>query len=160
MKKIFLVLTVLVSIFIIIIISYFFRYKKEERKGREITFERLLGSYKLDVSKTKLGNYSKDSNIYKNLSIKFNADSTFEMNMKVPFLYDSIGTWKAGNFNEWNWLLFKNFEYHLSNKNSGSQFTRPYIENSKTYFLINGATPQDGADIIQDIYFRKITDFP
>jgi hypothetical protein len=106
MKKNLITLTVLISIPIIIIISYFFLYKNEVKKGREITFEKLLGSYALDISKTKLGNYTNDSNIYKDLSIKFNGDSTFIMNMKVPFLYDSIGTWKAGNLNEWNWLLF------------------------------------------------------
>ncbi len=70
------------------------------------------------------------------LSITFNADSTFKMNMKVPFMYDSIGTWKARNMNEWNWLIFKSFKYDFSNENSGSQFTRPYDEKFG-HFLFN-----------------------
>lgn len=126
------------------------------QEGREINFKNQLGTYVLDIHKTVLGNYIKDSTVYKNLNITFKADSTFYMNMKVPFMYDSIGTWEAGNMKEWNWLRFKNFKYNLSEGNPGSQFTRPYTTDSNVYFLINAATPQDGAAFIQEIYFRKI----
>lgn len=125
--------------------------------GRQQTFKELIGSYVLDLDKTKLeGSYKKDSDTYKNLLITFLPDSTFKMNMKVPFMYDSIGRWKAGNVNEWCWLLFDNFKYDERNENSGSQFTRPYREKSDTFFLINAATPRDNEKTISDIYFKKI----
>jgi hypothetical protein len=128
-------------------------------EGRRLNFKAQLGTYILDIGKTALGRYSKDSTTFKNLTITFNSDSSFVMNMKVPFLYDSVGSWTAGNMKEWNWLRFKSFHYRDLNDHSGSQFTRPYLKDSTLFFLINGATPQDGADFIQEIYFRKLKQF-
>jgi len=119
------------------------------QEGRRKVFQEQLGTYVLDIHKTELGKYSKDSNLYKNLSIIFKPDSTFYMNIKVPFIYDSTGTWQAGNLNEWNYLFYK------SNPNINTQFTRP--ETADSTFLLNSTTPQAGADFIQEIYFRKIS---
>jgi hypothetical protein len=136
---------------------FFVRCNNAANAGRKQTFKELLGSYTLDINKTKLeGNYKKDTNIFRNLSITFLPDSTFTMNMKVPFMYNSTGKWTAGNVNEWCWLLFDGFNYGYKNKNSGSQFTRPYIENSDTFFLINAATPRDNEKTISDLYFKKV----
>jgi hypothetical protein len=131
-------------------------YLFENNEGRRINFKAQLGTYILDIRQTALGSYSKDSNKYKSLTITFNADSSFRMNMKVPFFYDSAGSWIAGNMKEWNYLRFKSFHYSDLNDQSGSQFTRPYLKDSILFFLVNGATPQDGAEFIQEIYFRKI----
>lgn len=126
------------------------------QEGREINFKNQLGTYVLDIHKTVLGNYSKDSTGYKNLRITFKADSTFSMNMKVPFICDSIGRWNAGNMKEWNYLWYKQWGYKDYEIGKGNQFTRPYTTDSNVYFLINATTPQDGAAFIQEIYFRKI----
>lgn len=96
--------------------------------GRIENFQEQLGTYELDIQKTNLGSYKKDSNIYKKLRITFKRDSTFIMNMKVPFMYDSIGIWEAGNMKEWNWLEFKSFNY--SKAGTGEQFTRPEYPDS------------------------------
>ena len=119
------------------------------QEGRRKNFQEQLGTYVLDIHKTTLSNYSKDSDVYKNLRITFRADSTFSMNMRVPFIYDSAGRWKAGNMKEWNYLYYK------SNMNINTQFTRPEILDST--FLLNSTTPQDGAAFIQEIYFKKIS---
>ncbi|HEY8690260.1 MAG TPA: hypothetical protein VIM07_13575 [Chitinophagaceae bacterium] len=120
----------------------------DSQKGRIQNFQEQIGTYELDIQKTNLGDYKKDSNIYKNLRITFKSDSTFIMNMKVPFMYDSVGTWKAGNMKEWNYLCYK------SNINIDAQFTRP--EYSDSSFLLNSGTPQTGVEFIPEIYFKKI----
>ena len=125
----------------------------ESQKGRQESFDEQLGTYQLDIQKTNLKRYEKDSSIYKNLQIVFNADSTFKMNMKVPFMYDSIGTWEAGNMKEWNYLKYKNFDY--SKNGTGEQFTRPEYPDSS--FLLNSSTPQIGAEFIGEIYFKKVS---
>lgn len=146
---------IIVFFLTIIIILIIIRYKANS--GRQQTIKELLGTYVLDISKTKLEDcYIKDSNIYKNLSITFFKNSTFKMNMNVPFMYNSIGKYKSGNVNEWCWLLFDKFKYDIKNKNSGSQFTRPYKINSDTFILINAATPKENEKTISEIYFRKI----
>ena len=86
----------------------------------------------------------------------FNEDSTFYMNMLVPFICDSIGRWSAGNMKEWNYLWYENWGYKSYDANGGNQFTQPYMKDSNFYFLINGATPHDNAPFIQEIYFKKI----
>lgn len=126
------------------------------QKGRKINFKNQLGTYILDINKTVLASYSKDSAIYKNLRISFKEDSTFSMNMKVPFMYDSIGRWNAGNMKEWNYIWYKRWGYIDYEIGKGDQFIRLYIADSNVYFLINSTTPQDGAAYIKEIYFRKI----
>lgn len=124
-------------------------YWYASNEGRKKNFRGQLGTYILDIHKTALGDYSKDSNIYKNLHITFKADSSFTLDMKVPFIYDSIGKWKAGNMKEWNYLYFR------GDMKINAQFTRPYEADSAIFFLINGTTPQDGKAFIQEIYFKK-----
>lgn len=76
--------------------------------------------------------------------------------MDVPFMYKDVGKWKAGNVNEWCWLLFDGFKYDFNNKNSGSQFTRPYLEKNDTVILINATTPKDNQKTISSLYFKKV----
>ena len=149
--------TIVLGILFMLAIFLGVEYKIRADEGRRYTFNELLGSYVIDLNKTKLGNeYTKDSNIYKSLSITFFPDSTFKMNKQVPFMYDSAGRWKAGNVNEWCWLLFANFKYGYNDEHPGSQFTRPYEEGSDTFFLINAATPRDNRKTISSIYFKKV----
>jgi hypothetical protein len=121
--------------------------------GRQKNFNEQLGTYKLDIQKTDLENYRKDSKIYKNLLIVFKSDSTFEMNMKVPFMFDNTGTWEAGDMKGWNSLKYGSFKYPLHG--TGEQFTRPEYPDST--FLLNSSTPQVGAEFIEEIYFKKMT---
>ena len=131
-------------------------YAYASREGRSKNFQAQLGSYVLDTRKTVLGAYSKDSDLYKNLRINFKSDSTFSMNMKVPFIFDSVGRWSAGNMKEWNYLWYKKWGYKNYESGKGNQFTRPYISDSNVYFLINATTPQIGEGI-QEIYFKKVS---
>lgn len=126
-----------------------------DRNSENAIFNAQLGIYVLDMHKTQLGDYLKDSSLYKRLHISFRKDSTFTMNMKVPFIYDSIGDWEAGDGSaySYNQLFYKSFIYP---KNAtGDHFYPPYIENSDTIFLLYTPTPQDGAESIKQIYFKK-----
>ena len=136
--------------------SMYLWFNKEKNKAKMVNFKKQLGVYGLDIKKTKLGIYSKKVDIYKNLRIYFNPDGTFNMNMKVPFLFDSIGKWNAaGNgLEDWNWLYYESWDYSTYKENFGNQFTSPWTVDSS--FYINGATPQKGEEAIQMIYFTKI----
>lgn len=148
--KTFKIIKSLLLLLFLLVIAYISCYDGKEGETRN--FKAQLGTYILDIAKTALGNYSKDSDIYKNLHITFKKDSTFSMNMKVPFIYDSIGTWKpAGEGVEtWNYLFYK------SNKNICTQFTQPWTDDS--IFYMNSTTPQKDAAFIREIYFKKIKD--
>ena len=137
------------------IFSFFWMSCTNTVRKNEV-FTRQIGTYILDIHRTELGEYKKDSSVYKNLKIIFRENSTFLMNVNAPFFADSLGTWIAsdGLAYSYNQLFFKNKEY----KNSeGTQFFPPYSNGSDTIFLINGASPSKNKTSIQKIYFRKIS---
>lgn len=114
-------------------------------------FEKQLGTYSLDLDKTNFGNFYPDYQLYKKLQITFFRDSTFRLNMKVPFIFDSTGKWipAGGGLEDWNWLFYK------SNENISTQFTEPWTIDS--IFYMNSTTPQKGEKNIKEIYFKKIS---
>lgn len=116
---------------------------------------RQIGTYVFDISRTELGGYKKDANIYRNLEITFKQDSTFTMNIPTPFFADTVGTWVAGDglAYSYNQLFFKNKVY---TQLEGTQFFPPYLNNRDTVFLINGASPRKGQTPIEKSYFKKL----
>lgn len=139
---------------IFVLIIAMLQIRCSENKDKRHIFEKQLGTYLLDIRKTRLGSYAKDSNLYKGLSITFNGDSTFIMNMKVPFIYDSCGTWIAGDGSPYNYnqLFYKSFKY---NKNGSGEHFFP-VSSADSVFLLNSTTPQKGNEIIEEIYFKKV----
>ena len=110
-------------------------------------FNELLGTYTMDLS--HMGFSMADRGRYKNLQITFKNDSTFHLNMNVPFIYDSTGNWlpAKGGLEDWNWLFYK------KNPNISTQFTGVWTKDS--IFYLNSVTPQKGEQSINVIYFKK-----
>lgn len=122
-------------------------------------FDRQIGSYKLDLKRTDLGSYKKDSVKYKNLQITFYKDSTFVLSQAVPFIFEETGRWVAdgGDIDSWNWLSYKSWlKKNEEILNKGNQFTHVYKNQTDSIFCINAATPKEGQDFIQEIYFYKL----
>ena len=139
----------LVFIITAILVAWYFWYDYGNRQAAMKRFKDQVGTYFLDIRKTDLGVYSKDSALYQKLGITFKADSTFSMNMRVPFVFDSAGRWEAGGgLEDWNWLYYK------ANGNIRTQFDQCCLPDST--FYLNSTTPQKGYDFIQEIFFRKI----
>lgn len=56
-----------------------------ERKRKQI------GKYVIDMERTEWGEYEAEKDNYKDLTIVFKKDKTFEVNRTVPFLLDTTG---------------------------------------------------------------------
>lgn len=131
-----------------------------KQKARLENFYSTVGLYRIDIKRTDLGEYSRDSLIYKDLKVEFLKDSTFKFNMNVPFIYEDRGKWLSdgGDFESWNWLSYQSW---LNDDDlvigKGNQFTAPYIDKNDTILYINGATSKDNKAFIQEIYFIKVT---
>ena len=123
-----------------------------DNKGEKDKFNRQIGSFIIDLSDTKLGAYSRDSLKYKNLILTFNSDHTFRLNMNVPFIYDSSGTWTVPGAMSSDW----NYIYYHRNKSIRTQFSNMLTSDST--FLLNSVTPQVDSIPVNQIYFKKLKD--
>jgi len=150
-KKPVIVLLTFAFVAIGLLIAWYFWYYYGDRKAAKRRFREQIGTYYLDIKKTKLGTYSVDAALYQKLRITFKSDSTFSTNMQVPFLYDSTGKWESGGggLEDWNWLNYK------SNTNIRTQFDQCCLPDST--FYLNSPTPQEGQESIQRIYFKKLS---
>jgi len=137
-------------IFFVASIGIWYLYTVMDKKDRQQRFRKQVGTYRLDINKTPLGGYAKDSLLYQKLTLTFKADSTFYMNMAVPFLYDSIGRWitGGGGMDDWNSL------YYERNERIPEQFEPCCVADST--FYINSVTPREGAEPVNKIYFKRI----
>lgn len=57
---------------------------------------------------------------------------TFSLSFSVPFMADTVGTWKVGGMNEWNEIVYHN--------NIIDQFGK--LDDGDTIIYINSPTPQ------------------
>jgi hypothetical protein len=112
-----------------------------------------IGCYRIDINKTKLGLYVKDSTLYSELTVEFKEDRTFLFNFKVPFVYDSIGTWVSSTNEpeDWSTLTYDNKN---NNQLISDQFNGCCSNDSA--FYINSTTPESGKDGIPRVFFKKI----
>lgn len=130
-----------------------------KNKARIKNFNNTVGVYNLDLKRTKLGVYEKDSLSLKELQITFYRDSTFKLNMAVPFIFEESGKWisDGGDFESWNWLSYKTWlKEEPIRIGKGNQFTLIYNDKNDSIFYINGATPKHNMSFIQEIYFKKV----
>jgi len=112
-----------------------------------------IGIYRLDLNKTDLGAYSKDSTYYSKLTLFMNNNSVFHFNMRVPFIEDSTGKWYmgSGSFEEWNYI-------HYRKRNSSEPgFIMQFgdMEPDSTFAIVeNQLNPKNRNSIYR--YFKKI----
>jgi hypothetical protein len=121
------------------------------KKVKETNFTMLVGKYQIDTNRTKFDEYHNNIKLYEKLTLKLKNDSTFQFNMSVPFIYDSIGKWyTAGNsLDEMNVLVFQ------SNNAIKTQFTQLFFDKGDSIFFLNSNTPKVGKSSINEVCFRK-----
>ena len=138
-----------VIIFISLIVGYALYWCISDyyyKKGRERC---IVGKYKLDIHRTNLGIYKKKVEKYKGLILAFNADKTFSLNISVPFMADTVGTWKVGGMDEWNEIV-----YHNGIIDQLGEF-----DDGDTIIYINSPTPQKTykkPTLIDKVFFVRI----
>jgi hypothetical protein len=144
MRKIYFVFFLL----LILIISLFVRVEYVDLKERNLNSKNLIGTYIIDLKKTNLREYFKDSLVYKKMTLTFYKDHTFRFNMDVPFIYFSKGTWKAAgsDLDEWNQLLNNGYDFAQVGRCCSLDST----------IMLNSTTPKNGEYPIQSIFFKKI----
>lgn len=128
------------------------RYENEIKKAH---FYQILGVYKIDLARTSLGSYYNDSCSISKLVLTFEPDSTFNFNMRVPFLLDTFGTWNTCGSSLWELNQFR-FRSAYYPSNSGEQFTQIFASSGDSFIIINSVTPRKSAEHLPVIYFKKL----
>ena len=137
---------------LIIAIGYFafwyignWHYLKEKERS-------LIGTYQLDLNRTDMGIYKDSMDCFKDLKVEFRSDGTFKMNMEVPFILSSTGTWKVGGMNRWNTIRYDTAGLE-------DQISQPYLNENDTVFYINSVTPKKSEPYLNGVnvvYFKKV----
>ena len=146
MKKYYFYLSTGLLLTFIVVVTLRILYVKSETRSLRTKLQ--IGDYYLDTDKTKLGTYTKNIESLKNLKIVFKENGTFFLSKDVPFLPDSLGIWKSGGGNEFNTMIFQNWE------NFQAQYSECCSPDST--FELDVILPKKGREGIDIIYFKKI----
>ena len=109
----------------------------------------IVGIYKLDFNHTDSEIYKDSIEKYNNLRLIFNSDMTFSLSFSVPFMADTVGTWKVGGVDEWNEIV-----YHNGIIDQLGEF-----DDGDTIIYINSPTPQKTykkPTLIDKVFFVRI----
>ena len=96
--------------------------------------------------------YKDSMDCYKDLSLEFKSDGTFKMNMEVPFILGSTGTWKVGGMNRWNTIRYDTLGLE-------GQISQPYLDGNDTVLYFNSVTPKKSEPYLNGVnvvYFKKV----
>lgn len=124
-------------------------YNKRQR------FERQIGTYILDTSRSSFDSSSLNADDFKNLTVTFYPDSTFIFSRSVPFIWDSSGTWYVDANDDLYNLAYLSYTLQKNSSNVTSQFYS-YDSTVSKYMKMNSTTPQSNEYFIQELYFIKI----
>lgn len=119
-----------------------------KREAKKECYIGQVGIYEFDVKRTVMGGeLSKDSIRLSKLTITFNQDSTFQTNMAVSFLDDTVGSWDAGTcgFEDWGKITFKDKPHEI-------QFSP--CRSNDSFFSIIGQLRESGEGS-QYLWFKK-----
>lgn len=98
----------LTIIFFFFIIGYALYWCISDYDYRYNKINSIVGIYKLDFNHTDSEIYKDSIEKYNNLRLIFNSDMTFSLSFSVPFMADTVGTWKVGGMDEWNEIVYHN----------------------------------------------------
>ena len=138
-----------VIIFISLIVGYALYWCISDYNYRYNKINSIVGIYKLDFNHTDSEIYKDSIEKYNNLRLIFNSDMTFSLSFSVPFMADTVGTWKVGGVDEWNEIV-----YHNGIIDQLGEF-----DDGDTIIYINSPTPQKTykkPTLIDKVFFVRI----
>jgi hypothetical protein len=108
------------------------------------------GIFIIDYEYTVWGDdYHGTNDDFKKLEINFKEDHTYSLNMSVPFLSDTVGTWveSDGGFEQFGEITYSNISYKSQ--------TSEGIKNNNYYVETNDAIPHFGGVKIEYLALKK-----
>jgi hypothetical protein len=119
--------------------------------------EKQIGKYVIDMERTEWGEYEAEKDNYKDLTIVFNPNMTFEVSQSVPFLIDTTGQYVIRGRGELCDVYFSSQIQKYGITRYGIWLWPCWVEKQDTITAIITPTPQQNVKrVIPKLYFRKI----
>ena len=120
-----------------------------------------LGKYVIDMERTEWGEYEAEKEKYKDLTIVFKKDMTFEVNRSVPFLLDTTGQYVIRGSGKLCDIRFPSLIEKYGDEYIGNWLWPCWEESSgdSVTAIITPISQQNEQRQIPKIYFRKIGHF-
>ncbi len=116
-----------------------------------------IGKYVIDTDRTEWGEYETEKDNYKDLTIVFNPNMTFEVSQSVPFLLDTTGQYVIRGTGELCDIFFSSQIRKYGITQNGIWLWPCWVEQQDTITAIITPTPQQNENrVIPKLYFRKI----
>ena len=121
--------------------------------------EKQIGKYVIDMERTEWGEYETEKDNYKDLTIVFKEDMTFEVSRSVPFLLDSTGQYVIRGRGKLSDIRFSSLIEKYGNDYIGNWLWECWEDSpGDSVTAIIGSTPQQNEQRqISKLYFKKIS---
>lgn len=121
--------------------------------------EKQIGKYVIDMERTEWGEYETEKDNYKDLTIVFKEDMTFEVSRSVPFLLDSTGQYVIRGRGKLSDIRFSSLIEKYGNDYIGNWLWECWEDSpGDSVTAIIGPTPQQNEQRqIPKLYFKKIS---
>lgn len=121
--------------------------------------EKQIGKYVIDMERTEWGEYEAEKDNYKDLTIVFKEDMTFEVSRSVPFLLDSTGQYVIRGRGKLSDIRFSSLIEKYGNDYIGNWLWECWEDSpGDSVTTIIGPTPQQNEQRqISKLYFKKIS---
>ena len=116
-----------------------------------------IGKYVIDMERTEWGEYEAEKDNYRDLTIVFKKDMTFEVSRAVPFLLDTTGLYVVRGTGELCDIYFSSQIQKYGITRYGIWLWPCWVEQQDTITAIITPTPQQNEQRqIPKLYFKKV----
>ncbi len=131
---------------LVIFIIYRVNYVSTTETNKAI--KNSIGTYQLDISKSILKGYTKDSLTLATLKLFIKQDMTFTFSKSVAFIYDSCGTWEyeEDGIYSYNRIIYKH----------GDKINNQFGEPFKNEIEFKMPCPKRDKEQVDLLVFKKI----
>ena len=119
--------------------------------------EKQIGKYVIDMERTEWGEYEAEKDDYRDLTIVFKKDMTFEVSRSVPFLLDTTGQYVIRGTGELCDIYFSSQIRKYGITRNGIWLWPCWVEQQDTITAIITPTPQQNEQRVMDkLCFWKV----
>jgi hypothetical protein len=109
-----------------------------------------IGVFQIDLGKSELGVYEKDTTTFKTLNLTISSDGSFVFSIDVPFIRSQKGKWKIKSIDGIDFL------YLVYGKGSYSEIEDEVNLTLEKSIFVRNTRPKVDSQNVQKLFFNRI----